>query len=396
MNFTELQRMDGDYIAHTYARFPVGVAEGEGAVCRDTEGREYIDFTSGIGVNSLGFCHPAWVQAVQRQAATLCHISNLYYTAPDALLAKALCERTGCSRVFFANSGAEANEGIIKAARKYGSDHYGPERCEIITLENSFHGRTIATLAATGQEVFHKNFGPFPAGFVHTPAGDIDALRQKVSERTCGILIEMVQGEGGVIPLDRAFTDAIAEICAKNDILLMVDEVQTGMGRTGTLLACEQYGLRPDLVSLAKGLGGGLPIGAALLFEKCKDVFGPGDHGTTFGGNPIVCAGANAVMECLTGELLAEVRRKSARIFEAVAKMPRVKSVAGLGLMIGVEFDGIAGRDVVNRCLEEGVIFLTAKHKLRMLPPLVITDEQIDRGLAILNRILTNWEDETK
>lgn len=393
MNFEELQAIDGEYIANTYARFPLGVTGGKGAACWGIDGAEYIDFTAGIGVNSLGFCDAGWVEAVQRQAATLPHMSNLYYTAPGALLAQKLCARTGCKKVFFANSGAEANEGIIKAARKYSSDKYGEGRSEIITLVNSFHGRTITTLSATGQEVFHKNFGPFTGGFVHAAANDIADLKAKVNKSTCGILLEMIQGEGGVIPLESAFVKAAAQLCAEYDLLLMIDEVQTGMGRTGTLLACEQYGVRPDLVSLAKGLGGGLPIGAVLLYEKCRSTFGYGDHGTTFGGNPIVCAGANAVLDKLDEALLAEVRRKSGYIFERTAAMPRVKSVSGLGLMVGVEFEGITGREVVDRCLGAGVIFLTAKAKLRMLPPLITTDEQLEKGLNTLEEILTNWEE---
>lgn len=394
MNFTELKSMDEQAVAGTYARFPVGIVEGKGALCRDTQGKEYIDFTSGIGVSSLGFCHDGWVSAVQKQAATLAHMSNLYYTEPCARLASKLCARTGCDKVFFANSGAEANEGIIKAARKYSADRYGEGRSEIITLVNSFHGRTITTLSATGQDVFHKNFAPFTGGFAYALANDIDDLRAKVSGRTCGILLEMIQGEGGVVPLEHAFTDAVAEICAERDILLMIDEVQTGAGRTGTFLACEQFGLTPDLVSMAKGLGGGLPIGAVLLYEKCGRTLGFGDHGTTFGGNPIVCAGANTVLDAVDDTLLAEVRRKGTLIREALSGMPRVKSVTGLGLMIGVEFEGIAGRAVVDKCLEQGIIFLTAKAKLRMLPPLIISDAQMEQGLSVLRQVLENWEDE--
>lgn len=393
MNFAELKELDEQYVANTYARFPVGIVEGAGAACHDTAGREYLDFTSGIGVNSLGFCHNGWVAAVQKQAATLCHISNLYYTEPCAQLAQKLCERTGCSKVFFANSGAEANEGIIKAARKYSSDKYGAGRDEIITLVNSFHGRTVTTLAATGQDAFHHHFGPFTQGFAYTPANDIGALQAAVSGKTCAILLELIQGEGGVVPLTRAFTDAVAALCAERDILLLVDEVQTGAGRTGTFLACEQFGLKPDLVSMAKGLGGGLPLGAVLLFDKCKATLGFGDHGTTFGGNPIACAGANAVMDTLDDALLAEVRRKGDVIRAELAGMPRVQSVTGLGLMIGVAFYGIAGRAVVDKCLERGVIFLTAKEKLRMLPPLIITDEQLRQGLCVLNDVITNWEE---
>lgn len=393
MNFAALKELDEQYVANTYARFPLGIVEGSGAICHNTEGREYIDFTSGIGVNSLGFCHNGWVSAVQKQAATLCHISNLYYTEPCAQLAQKLCERTGCDKVFFANSGAEANEGMIKAARKYSSDKYGAGRSEIITLVNSFHGRTVTTLAATGQDAFHHHFAPFTEGFSYTTANDIAALQAAVNDKTCAILLELIQGEGGVVPLDRAFTDAVADLCAQRDILLLVDEVQTGAGRTGTFLACEQFGLAPDLVSMAKGLGSGLPLGAVLLFNKCKATLGFGDHGTTFGGNPIACAGANVVMDTIDNSLLAEVRRKGNVIRSELANMPRVQSVTGLGLMIGVTFDGIAGRNVVDKCLQRGVIFLTAKEKLRMLPPLIITDEQLQQGLSVLNEVITNWEE---
>lgn len=393
MDFEALRAMDSEYIAGTYARFPVGITCGKGAVCTGTDGKAYIDFTSGIGVNSLGFGYAPWVEAVQKQAAELAHISNLYYTQPAPMLAKELCTRTGCKKVFFANSGAEANEGLIKTARKYSFDKYGGGRHEIITLVNSFHGRTVTTLAATGQSNFHVNFAPFTEGFVYAKADDIDDVKAKINAKTCGILIEPIQGEGGVIALDKAFVQAVAALCAERDILLLVDEVQTGIGRTGTLLACEQFGVTPDIVSLAKGLGGGLPIGAVLLYEKCKDTLGAGDHGTTFGGNPVVCAGAGAVLGAVTPELLAEVTRKGGLIRSALAGMPRVKGVSGLGLMLGVELDGVPSRAAAEKCLEKGLIILTAKAKLRMLPPLIITDDEINAGLAILKDVLTNWDD---
>lgn len=389
--------MDEAYVARTYARFPLAVNSGTGAACKNDEGGEFLDFTSGIGVNVLGFCHPAWVRAVQEQAAQVAHISNLFYTAPGMRLAELLSRRTGCKRTFFCNSGAEANEGAIKAARKYSHDKYGPERSEIITLVNSFHGRTITTLSATGQDVFHKDFGPFTPGFVHARANDCSDLAAKLSPNTCAIMMELVQGEGGVLPLTREFTDAVASICKQRDILLVLDEVQTGVGHTGTFLACEQFGLSPDIVTLAKGLGGGLPIGAVLLYEKCADTLGPGDHATTFGGNPVSCAGACAVLGVVDDALLRQVREKSESIVAELLAMPHVKGVTGLGLMLGVEFeDGIAAKEVLARCLAHGVLFLTAKTKLRLLPPLTITQEQIVRGLAVLRNELEHWEENGK
>ena len=394
MDFTELKQLDGAYIAPTYAREPLAVAQGSGAACRDLAGNEYLDFTSGIGVNTLGFCHPGWVKAVQEQAACVAHMSNIFYTAPGALLAQGLSRRTRCNKVFLCNSGAEANEGAIKTARKYSHDQYGPGRDTIVTLVNSFHGRTITTLSATGQEHFHKDFGPFTPGFRHTPANDIAALEQALTPEVCAVMLELVQGEGGVLPLERAFVEAAARLCAQRDILLVVDEVQTGVGHTGTFLACEQYGLSPDIVTLAKGLGGGLPIGAVLLYERCAATLGAGDHGSTFGGNPISCAGALAVLEAVDDTLLAGVKEKSARIIRELEAMPHVKGVTGLGLMLGVEFDGgITGKAVLERCLAKGVMFLTAKAKLRLLPPLTITEEQITAGLAALRGVLEHWEE---
>jgi acetylornithine/N-succinyldiaminopimelate aminotransferase len=310
MYFSELKKLEQTYVAQTYKRADLGVESGDGVTATDVGGKTLIDFSSGIGVNSVGFTNPKWVAAVKEQIDLLGHISNLYYTAPMVKLAKAVCEKTGMSRVFFANSGAEANEGAIKTARKYGADKYGKDRCEIVCLENSFHGRTIATLAATGQDVFHKDFGPFPTGFSFAKANDIDSLLSKVSDKTCAIMIECIQGEGGVIPLEKSFTDAIAKVCAEKDVLLVVDEVQTGVGRTGSFVCYSQFGLKPDVVTLAKGLGGGLPIGAVLFGEKTKDTLGFGDHGSTFGGNPIVSAGALAVLETIDGKFLDSVAEK--------------------------------------------------------------------------------------
>lgn len=381
---------DSQFIAHTYGRFKLAAVEGKCAACVGEDGREYVDFSSGIGVNALGFCDAGWIGAVTRQAASLQHISNLYYTQPMTTLAKALCERTFAKKVFFCNSGAEANEGILKAARKYSSDKYGPGRHTIIALENSFHGRTIATLSATGQEAFHRHFGPFVDGFRFVKAGDLAALREAAAGGdVCGILLELIQGEGGVVPLDQEFVQEAASICAARDILLMTDEVQTGVGRTGAFLCAENYGLTPDLCSLAKGLGGGLPIGAVLLGEKCEATFGPGDHGTTFGGNPVCCAGAVAVMDRMTDALMAEVRQKGAYITEKVLAMPHVASVEGMGLMLGITLDGVDSREAAAACLEHGLIILTAKAKLRMLPPLTVSYPEIDRGLNSLNEVLT-------
>ena len=389
MYFSGLQKLDKQYIANTYARADVDIASGSGADCRDMSGKEYIDFGSGIGVNSIGFINPAWVSAIKSQLDQLSHTSNLYYTQPQVRFAKALCERTRMKRVFFANSGAEANEGAIKAARKYSSDKYSHERCEIITLENSFHGRTIATLAATGQDVFHKNFGPFPAGFIYAKANDLDGLKAKISDKTCAIMIEFVQGEGGVIPLDDSFVKGIAEICAGKDILLVADEVQTGVGRTGRFLCAEYFGVRPDITTLAKGLGGGLPIGAVLFGEKTMDTLGAGDHGSTFGGNPVVCAGAMAVLESVDGKFLDDVCAKGEYYLGKLSAMDGVTGVTGKGMMLGVSLaGGVTSGDMAKRCALKGLIVLTAKEKVRFLPPMTITYEEIDRGLAIFKEAL--------
>ena len=377
--------MDAAYVANTYRRFPLEIVGGQGALLTGADGREYIDLGSGIAVNTFGMNDEAWKQAVIAQLGAVGHTSNLYYTAPQAQLARMLCERTGMKRVFFGNSGAEANECAIKAARKYASDKYGPgARPTIVTLVNSFHGRTISTLSATGQEVFHRDFGPFTPGFVHVPANDLAALERALEENACcGVMLEMIQGEGGVIPLDKAYVQGAARLCALRDVLLIADEVQTGNGRTGTLYAWQQFGVVPDLFSTAKGLGGGLPIGACLLGEKVKDTLGASSHGSTFGGNPICAAGALNVLSRIDEALLAGVRAKHYRILAALQGAPGVEAVTGLGLMLGVKTARPAG-EVVKTCMENGVLALTAKDKVRLLPPLNIPDDLLDRALETL------------
>ena len=393
MNSEKVIARDNDYVLHTYNRNPIVIKKGHGLHAYGPEGQNYLDFTSGIGVNSLGYCDLNWAEAVSKQAHKLQHTSNLYYTAPCSKLAKRLCRRTGMSKVFFGNSGAEANEGAIKAARKYSFDHYGEGRDQIITLVNSFHGRTLATLTATGQDTFHHYFGPFNDGFVYTPAGDIEALTKLVDKQTCAVMLELVQGEGGVVPLDQEYVQAVRSLCDEKDLVLIVDEVQTGVGRTGTFLACEQFNLRPDIVTLAKGLGGGLPIGAVLMNEKVAAGMGPGSHGSTFGGNPVVCAGANVVMDRLDESFLAGVREHAAQLRAGLEKLPHVKAVTGLGLMLGIQFeDGISAADVLAACRERGLLVLTAKTRLRLLPPLVVTAHDIERALIILDEVLCGFD----
>mgnify|MGYP001203722805 CR=1 FL=1 len=389
MDSEKVIKRDNEYVLHTYNRSPVVLEKGHGLYAEGPEGQKYLDFTSGIGVNSLGYCDLAWAEAVSQQAHKLQHTSNLYYTAPCGKLAKKLCKRTGMSKVFFGNSGAEANEGAIKAARKYSVDHYGKDRYNVITLVNSFHGRTLATLTATGQEVFHNYFGPFNEGFQYVPAGDIEALRELVDRHTCAVMMELIQGEGGVMALDPDYVQAVRALCDEKDLVLIVDEVQTGVGRTGTFLCCEHYNLKPDIVTLAKGLGGGLPIGAVLLNEKLAQGMGPGTHGSTFGGNPISCAGGLAVLETVNKPgFLDEVARKGAYIREKLLTSPEVASVSGMGLMIGIELKNKKAGDVVKAALDKGLLLLTAKTKIRLLPPLTITYEEIDKGLEILLGLL--------
>ena len=389
MNTEKTIKRDNEFILHTYGRSQVVLAKGAGMTATDADGKEYLDFTSGIGVNSLGYCHPAWVKAVADQAATLQHTSNLYYTAPDGKLAKKLCRRTGLDAVFFGNSGAEANEGAIKCARKYNVDTYGESRSKVITLVNSFHGRTLATLTATGQDVFHHDFGPFPGNFDYVPAGDFDALKQAADENTCAVMMELVQGEGGVVALDADYVAKVAAFCKERDILVIVDEVQTGVGRTGKFLACEHFDLKPDIITLAKGLGGGLPIGAVVMNRKVAAHMQPGSHGSTFGGNPVCCAGALAVMETMDDAFMANVNARAAQLRAGLAKLPHVQEVSGLGLMVGIAFDGsIKAADVRAACEKEGLLVLTAKTRLRLLPPLILTEEDVDAALDTLRKVL--------
>ena len=384
MNTKEL---DNQYVAHAYGRFDVALTKGQGSTLYDEDGKKYIDFGSGIGVTAFGINDPVWTKAVEEQLHRVQHTSNLYYTAPCAKLAQLLCERSGMKKVFFGNSGAEANEGAIKFARKYSFDKYGAGRSTIITLVNSFHGRTITTLAATGQDSFHTVFDPFTPGFKYCPANDIEALQLAATDDVCAVLFECVQGEGGVNNLSPTFVNAIAKLAKEKDILIAVDEVQTGNGRTGTYFAYQQYGITPDIVTTAKGLGGGLPIGAVLFGEKLQDTMTPGSHGSTFGGNPVVAAGACSIVERIDDDFLSEVQRKSEKIRTALAKVKGVKSISGMGLMLGIETDKPAG-EVAKACLANGLLILTAKTKLRLLPALNISDAELDEGLEILKGVL--------
>ena len=379
-----IQQMDQTYVAHTYARFPVTLVSGKGSLVWDDTGKRYIDLTSGIGVTAFGAADEEWIAAVTTQLGKIQHSSNLFYTAPDAMLAKTLCERTGMKRVFFANSGAESNECAIKTARKYAAERHGADTYTILTLVNSFHGRTLATLSATGQDHYHALYQPLLPGFVHTPANDLDALKAAAREhKLAAVMFECVQGEGGVRALERQFVQGAAEFCRENDILLIIDEVQTGNGRTGTLYAYEQCGVQPDIVTTAKGLGGGLPLGACLLGEKVQDVLQPGDHGSTYGGNPAACAGAVSIISRIDDALLAGVRERSRLIFDALSGAPGIEAVTGLGLMIGVKTARPA-REIVDRCIENGALFLTAKDRVRLLPALNIPVEQLEKALDIL------------
>ena len=379
---------DSAYIVHTYGRAPVSFARGKGSLLWDEDGKQYIDLGSGIAVNSLGASDDLWLAAVVRQAATLPHISNLYYTEPMTRLAQLLCEKSGMKKVFFGNSGAEANEGAIKAARKWAHDRYGEERSTIVTLQNSFHGRTIATLAATGQDVFHTHFGPFPEGFAYAPANDLAALRKIMEETPCAaVMMELVQGEGGVMALDPDYVKGAEALCREFDALLVIDEVQTGIGRTGAFFAYQVYGVTPDIVSTAKGMAGGLPMGAVLFGERTEETLEKGQHGSTFGGNPICAAGAVSIVERIDDALLAEVRRKGEFIRQALNGTPHVKAVTGLGLMVGIETDKAAA-DVMNACRERGVVVLTAHDRVRLLPALNIPMPLLEEAIAILKEVL--------
>lgn len=374
------------YIMNSYSRFDVLLESGKGARANGG-GKSYIDFGSGIGVNALGFCDEGWAKAVAAQAATLSHCSNLYYTPVQGELAELLCKATGLESVFFANSGAEANEGAIKLARKYSFDKYGEGRATVVTLKNSFHGRTVTTLAATGQEVFHNYFFPFTGGFKLAEANNLGSVKAAFTDDVCAILLESVQGEGGVLPLDAEFVKGVEKLCKERDILLMFDEVQTGIGRTGTFLACEHFGVAADIVSCAKALGGGLPMGAVLCRKGLEKVLSAGTHASTFGGNPIACAGAIEVVKRVSKkEFLKAVNEKAAYIREKLAKIEGVGSVRGMGLMLGFEVGGLAAGKIAAAAAENGLLILTANTALRMLPPLTISYEEIDEGIAILEK----------
>ncbi|NCB74386.1 MAG: aspartate aminotransferase family protein [Clostridia bacterium] len=378
---------DKSYIANTYARAPLVASLGKGAQILDDGGKELIDLGSGIGVNAFGACDEEWIKAVEAQLHRLSHLSNLYYTEPQTKLAQLLCEKTAMKKVFFGNSGAEANECAIKCARKYSHDKYGEGRSTIITLTNSFHGRTMATLSATGQDAMHVHFGPFLEGFVNAPANDFPALEALCGNDVCAVMLELIQGEGGVIPLEKAYVSAAAQLCAQRDILLIIDEVQTGNGRTGTLYTYMQYGISPDIITTAKGLAGGLPMGCALLGEKVENTLSAGTHGSTFGGNPICAAGALSIISRLDEALFDEVRRKGEYIKSQLESAKGVKSVTGLGLMLGIETEKDA-KTLAQECLDKGVIVLTAKSKLRLLPPLNIKQEELEKAIQILKGVL--------
>lgn len=387
MKSKDIIEEDKKYIAGTYARFPVAFKEGKGSRLYDYDDREYVDCGSGIAVNIFGVNDEEWKNAVIAQMNSIQHASNLYYTKPQADLARLLCERTGAKKVFFGNSGAEANECAIKAARKYGEIKYGADRKQIITLKESFHGRTLATLAATGQDAFHKYYGPFPEGFVYADP-TIEGVEACMNERTCAVMIECIQGESGVNVLDKNFVQAVEKLCRERDIIFICDEVQTGNGRTGRLYAYQAYGVSPDIVTTAKGLGGGLPIGACMLFEKCAGVFGHGDHGSTFGGNPVVCAGAYSILSRIDEKLLQSVREKGEYFREGLKKIDGVKEVTGMGLMIGIHTDKPAA-EVANECMKRGLLVLTAHSNVRLLPPLTISKDDIDFALKILNEVIS-------
>jgi len=376
-------------VMQTYGRYPVVSEQGVNCVCTDENGKTYIDFGSGIGTNSLGYCNEKWTEAVCKQVKTIQHTSNYYYTKVQAEFAEMLCSATGYSKVFFGNSGAEANECAIKIARKYSFDKYGMGRSNIITLKNSFHGRTMCTLSATGQDVFHNYFFPFVEGFINVEANNISDLKEKLDDSVCAVMLEYVQGEGGVIALDKDFVDAVYELCSEKDILVIADEVQTGIGRTGKLLAGEHYGKRANITTLAKGLAGGLPIGACLADEKCDSVLTAGTHGSTFGGNPVCCAGGKAVLETVLADGFLESVAEKAEIFRTeLGKISEIESVSGLGMMIGCKLKTKQAADVVKAALDEGVLLLTAKEKVRLLPPLTISEKEMTEGINIIRKLL--------
>ena len=388
MNLDIIKTQADKSLMPTYAHFPISLEKGSGATLVDSENNEVIDFGSGIGVNSLGFNNEKWVSAVIEQLKKVQHTSNLYYNSTVARFAEMLCEKSGFKKVFLCNSGAEANECAIKLARKYSFDKYGENRYNIISLVNSFHGRTMATITATGQEHYHKFFNPFVEGFKYCESGNESQLLELADDTVCAIILEIVQGEGGVVPTDFEFLKTVEKVCREKDILLIVDEVQTGVGRTGKFFAYEYSGVTPDIVTSAKGIGNGLPMGACLCHEKCGEVLTAGTHGTTFGGNPVACAGAITVLEAMTDEFLSEISAKGDYIRQKLAEIDEVKSVTGLGLMLGIELKTKNAGEIAKKCCENGLLILTAKNKLRMLPPLVITKEEIDKGINILKNII--------
>lgn len=390
MDFQTIKARDDQYVLNTYARFPVDVDHGKNATLYSAEGREYIDFTSGIGVNSIGCANPKWVDAIAVQAARLGHMSNLFYTQPCGQLAEQLCRRAGMSAAFFANSGAESNEGLIKLARKYSFDKYGKGRGTILTLKNSFHGRTVTTLSATGQDVFHNYFFPFTDGFRFAEP-TMDGIAEVSGHDVCAVMLELIQGESGVYPLDQGFVHDLAVLCAERDWLLLVDEVQTGIGRTGSLFAFQQFGIQPDVVSFAKGIAGGLPLGGILTNEKCAGVLTPGTHGSTFGANPVSTAAGLAVLETMDQPFLDQVREKGAYLRAGIQAIgsPELGDVVGLGLMLGIDVKGPrTNKELAALLIDHGLLCLTAGDRLRLLPPLVITKEEMDEGLAILKQTL--------
>ncbi len=391
MTYQELKAEEEQYVMQTYGRFPVALDYGKGAMLWDIEGKRYIDFTSGIGVNCLGYDHPALTQAIERQIHKLMHVSNLFTTAPMVQAAKTLVTETGMGKVFFANSGAESNEGAIKLARKYSFDKYGAGRHKIISLWNSFHGRTITTLKATGQTRFHDYFFPFTEGFDYAIAGDLADLKSKVDDSTCAIMMELIQGEGGVLPLDPAFVKAVEALCREKDLLLIIDEVQTGIGRTGSLFCFQQHGIQPDIVTMAKGIGGGVPVGAVMAAKSCCDVLTPGTHATTFGGSPTVCAAANAVLSIVREPaFLNEVRQKGDYLKNKILALhaPMIEGVRGMGLMLGIIVPEGQHSVLAGKLIEHGVLALTAgKNAIRLLPPLTITYEELDEALAIMKTV---------
>lgn len=389
MDFEQIKKDDSKYIMNTYGRFNVSLEKGKNATAWDVNGKEYIDFTSGIGVNCLGYSDDGWVKAVSQQAAKIQHMSNLYYNPLQSQVAKKLCELTGYGKMFFANSGAEANECAIKLARKYSFDKYGKTRNHIVCLNNSFHGRTVTTLAATGQDVFHNYFFPFTQGFEFANANDMASVKAAVTDNTCGVLVELIQGESGVNPLSKEFVTELKKYCEDNDLLFIVDEVQTGVGRTGKLFCYENYGIKPDIISIAKGIGGGLPMGGCLCTKALENVMTPGTHGTTYGGNPLACAGAMEVLNRVANEeFLKEVNEKGKYFFDKLNAMNAVDSVRGMGMMIGIVLKKDNAKEVAACCAENGLLVLTAKDVLRFLPPLTITYDEIDKGLAILDKCL--------